>query len=70
MRRHYVSSSVIRWYGYDPHTGALEIEFISGHIYRYSGVPADTYAAMEAARSKGHYFDFNIRERYPTQRLL
>jgi hypothetical protein len=30
MRRHYISSSVIRWYALDPQTGALEIEFVSG----------------------------------------
>jgi hypothetical protein len=70
MHRHYISSSVIRWYGYDHKAGALEIEFNSGHIYRYSGVPAETYAALEAAKSKGQFFDFHIREKFPTKRLL
>jgi hypothetical protein len=98
MKRHYISSSVIRWYGYDPDTGALEIEFNSGHIYRYAGVPAYAFAAMgekrfakgerngpvdhferrtpeakakggNAAPSKGQYFDYNIREKFPTERL-
>jgi hypothetical protein len=69
MRRHYVSSSVIRWYGFDPETGALEIEFVSGSQYRYSGVPATTLEAFEASRSKGQFFDANIRERYATERL-
>jgi hypothetical protein len=69
MRRHYISSSVIRWYGLDPGTGGLEIEFISGSQYRYSGVPRDTLEMMEAAPSKGSFFDVNIRERFKTERL-
>lgn len=69
MRRQYVRSSVIRWYGYHPATRVLEIEFHSGRIYRYSGVPPATHAALEAAPSKGQYFDFHIRERFPTERV-
>jgi lysyl-tRNA synthetase class 2 len=69
MRRHYISSSVIRWYGLDPETGALEIEFVSGTLYRYSGVPRETLVAMEAAPSKGRFFDAHIRERFKTERV-
>ena len=69
MRRHYISSSVIRWYAFDAETGALELEFVSGHVYRYSGVPAKTLEALETARSKGQFFDANIRERFKTERL-
>jgi hypothetical protein len=69
MRRHYVSSSVIRWYGYESATRALEVEFVSGTRYRYRGVSAEIYAGLEAARSKGQYFDANIRERFPTERM-
>ena len=69
MRRHYISSSVIRWYGLEPEAGALEIEFVSGTQYRYSGVPQPTLEAFEAAPSKGRFFDANIRERFKTERL-
>jgi len=69
MRRHYISSSVIRWYGFEPGTGALEVEFVSGHLYRYSGVPKPTLEALEAAPSKGRFFDAHIRERFKTERL-
>jgi|HubBroStandDraft_6_1064221.scaffolds.fasta_scaffold3038515_2 lysyl-tRNA synthetase class 2 len=69
MRRHYISSSVIRWYRLDPETGALEIEFVSGSQYRYSGVPKTMLEALEAAPSKGRFFDANIREHFKTERL-
>ena len=69
MRRHYVSSSVIRWYAFDFKAGVLEIEFVSGSQYRYTGVPAPLLEGLEAAPSKGQYFDVNIRERFPTERL-
>ena len=69
MRRHYISSSVIRSYAFDAATGRLEIEFLSGSQYRYSGVPKATLEALEAAPSKGRFFDANIRERFPTERV-
>jgi hypothetical protein len=69
MRRHYISSSVIRYYSFDAETGALEIEFNSGSQYRYSGVPKATLEALEAAPSKGRFFDAHIRERFPTERV-
>lgn len=69
MRRHYVSSSVIRSYGFDAETGALEIEFVSGSQYRYSGLPKATLEAFEAAPSKGRFFDAHIRERFATTRV-
>jgi lysyl-tRNA synthetase class 2 len=69
MRRHYISSSVIRYYAFDPDTGALEIEFISGTQYRYSGLPKPVLEAFEAAPSKGRFFDAHIRERFPTERM-
>ena len=55
---------------FDTDTGVLEIEFVSGHIYRYSGVPGATLEGLESARSKGQYFDYNIRERFKTEQLL
>ncbi len=69
MRRHYISSSVIRWYRLDPETGALEIEFTSGSQYRYADIPKATLEGLEAAPSKGRFFDAHIRERFQTERL-
>lgn len=35
--------------------GILEVEFRSGGVYRYFGVPASIYAGLLAAKSKGGY---------------
>ncbi len=69
MRRHYISSSVIRWFAFDSDTGALEIEFVSGAQYRYAGLPKPVLKAFEAAPSKGRFFDAHIRERFQTERV-
>jgi hypothetical protein len=37
--------------------------------YRYSGIPKPTLEALEAAPSKGRFFDAHIRERFETERL-
>jgi lysyl-tRNA synthetase class 2 len=62
-------SSVIRRFGYDPRTGALDVEFVSGRRYRYAGVPGEVAAAMREAFSKGRYFNARIRDRYACEEL-
>ena len=54
---------------FDLQTGALEIEFVSGSQYRYAGVPRATLEGLEAAASKGQFFDAHIRERFKTERM-
>jgi len=56
MMRQPVSSSNLRSVGYDPATRTLEIEFHSGGIYRYVGVPEAVYWGLMGAASKGSYF--------------
>lgn len=69
MIRQPVSSSNLRSVGYDPTTRALEIEFNSGAIYRYDGVPANVHAGLMSASSHGSYFHENIKGRYPYRRI-
>jgi len=64
-----VSSSNLRSVGYDPKTRVLEIEFHSGGIYQYSGVPESEYNALMNATSKGSYFAHNIKNNYSTRRV-
>ena len=59
-----VESTSIASIGYVRDTKALEIEFRSGAVYRYSGVPEAVHAALLAAKSKGRYFSQHIRGRY------
>lgn len=62
MQRESVSSSNLRSVGYDPSTEMLEIEFHSGGVYQYSGVPAAVYNGLMAASSHGSYFDINVKK--------
>ncbi len=64
-----VSSSSLVAVGYDPARRELEIEFVSGRVYRYFGVPAQAHQALMRARSKGRHFNARIRDRYRFRRL-
>jgi len=47
----------------------LDLEFHSGATYRYFGVPEPLVEGLLGAESKGSYFNRNIRNRFPYQRL-
>jgi hypothetical protein len=57
-------STVIRSIDYDPEQKALRVTFQSGRRYVYHLVPAQTYAAMKQAFSKGEFFNEHIRDRF------
>ena len=69
MDRHNVHSSTLQSVGYDPETQTLELAFLSGGIYRYSGVPQAVYSGILRAASKGSYFHQEIKDRYPFVRV-
>ena len=69
MERIPVDSSNINSVGYDPQSETLEIEFHSGGIYQYSGVPEHVYEQMIEASSKGQFFHAYIRDQYPYSRV-
>ena len=62
-------STVIRRFAYRPCQAALDVEFVSGRIYRYFGVPERVARGLAQARSKGGYFNRAIRDRYRYERL-
>lgn len=64
MDRTQVSSSTIRSIGYDQASSTLEIEFNSGTVYQYAGVPQAEYDGFLSASSHGTYFNANIKNRY------
>ena len=64
-----VSSSNIASIGYDENQMVLEVEFIGGRIYLYEGVPGYVFNEFFNARSKGRYFHYYIRNRYPYNRI-
>lgn len=69
MNRSSVSSSNIRSVGYDLDTRTLEVEFHSGGIYQYAGVPETIYQGFMQAASKGSYFHDHIKGRYPDRQM-
>lgn len=69
MERVFVSSSNIRSIGYDAESMTLEIEFNSGAVYQYQGVPQAEYDAFMNAGSKGKHFNANIKNRFPCVKL-
>jgi hypothetical protein len=64
MKRTPVQSSVLRSVGYSGASTTLEIEFMTGLIYRYLRVPRARFDALMKASSKGRYFNANIRDHY------
>jgi KTSC domain-containing protein len=68
MRRRTVSSSAISSVGYDPKAKVLELEFSSGGVYDYYGVPREVYTALMSAESKGRFISEQIRGQYPSEK--
>lgn len=70
MERQHVGSSHLKAVGYDPATQTLEIEFLDGGLYQYSGVPESVYQGLMSASSHGQYFDQYIKKGgYPYRKL-
>ena len=61
MNMKLVESSTLLAIGYDDTDKILQLEFRSHAIYRYIGVPVSVYESLEAAPSKGRYFNGAIR---------
>ncbi|MGI6668961.1 MAG: KTSC domain-containing protein [Acetivibrionales bacterium] len=62
MERIPVSSSNIASIGYDEATSTLEVEFLSGRIYHYYGIPKYLYDEFINAESKGKYLNEYIKK--------
>ena len=59
-----VESSMMTGVDYDDETCELDILFFSGKTYRYFDVPADIYARLLDAESKGEFFNEEIKDVY------
>lgn len=60
-----VESSVLASIAYDDDSGILQLEFHSGKIYQYFGVPAAVCEGLLRASSKGEYFNEFIGGHFP-----
>lgn len=64
MTRQTVESSNLKSIGYDEFLLVLEIEFKSGAVYRYYGVPSEVHDELINAGSVGKYFNANVKSKY------
>jgi hypothetical protein len=69
MRRAPLESSLLAAAAYDSERRLLEVEFHTGELYRYFNLPPHCYQELLQAHSKGRYFNANIRNQFPYQRL-
>lgn len=69
MERIPVDSSMIKSVGYEVTSEELEVQFNSGAVYRYRGVPIAVYEELLAADSKGQYMHNHIIAAYPHYQL-
>jgi lysyl-tRNA synthetase class 2 len=64
-----VQSTAIKDIDYDEARAKLQVQFVSGERYVYVGVPGEVHRSFVAADSKGRFFQAEIRDRYPFNRL-
>jgi hypothetical protein len=64
VQRARLKSKAVISAGYDESTRELELEFRSGHVYRYENVPAAVYAWLLRIENKGGYVRRMIVGRY------
>ena len=69
MERQPVTSSNIASVGYDASSKTLEVEFHSGSLYEYFGVPKEIYDGLMKAESHGSYFHRHIRDKYRYRKI-
>jgi hypothetical protein len=64
-----VSSTAISEIDYDAERAKLLVRFMSGERYVYVGVPGEVHRSFVEADSKGRFFQSQIRDRYPFNRI-
>ena len=66
IARQPVHSHVLAAVGYSKRLHALEVEFVSGAVYRYNNVPPQIYRDLLSAASKAQFYDMNVRGHFPS----
>ena len=69
MDRKRVNASTICSIGYDAGRQTLEVEFTSGSIVEYSGVSPEVHRRFMGAPSPGSFFQDQIEENFPSNRI-
>jgi lysyl-tRNA synthetase class 2 len=64
-----LESTAIREIDYDAERAKLLVRFTSGERYVYVGVPGEVHRSFCEADEKSRFFQLQIRDRYPYNRL-
>ncbi|MFA4876334.1 MAG: KTSC domain-containing protein [Methanoregula sp.] len=70
LQRQSVKSRILRSIGYDESTKVLEIEFQTGLVYQYLGVPAKVYTDLMHSGEMAKYFAEKVRPRFQTKQVV
>jgi len=70
LKRQPVKSRILRSVGYDESSKILEIEFQTGLVYEYSGVPSKVYKDLMSSDAMGKYFSEKVRNRFRTKQMI
>lgn len=65
-----VESEALSKVAYDKSKLALEVTFKSGSTYQYGCVEPQTFKDLIHAKSKGRFFQKQIRNSHPTRRMV
>jgi hypothetical protein len=69
MERVELESTSLKSVAYDEEALILEVEFVEGGVYQYSGVPREIYEQLIDSESKGRYYVENVRNAFPYKRV-
>ena len=69
LERQPVKSRILRSVGYNDSTKILEIEFHTGLVYQYSGVPPKVYADFMHSDEIGKFFSEKVRTQFRTKQV-
>jgi hypothetical protein len=70
LERLAVKSCILRSVGYDAAQKNMEIEFCSGLVFQYAGVPAKVHADLMSSDSVGKYFSEKVRNRFRARKMV
>lgn len=64
-----VSAGKLRAIGYDAASRTLQVEFDTGSIVQFGGVPQEAFRRLSSSGSMWSYFRDNIEEEYAAKRV-
>lgn len=62
-------STVVAAITYHPESSTLRVRYVSGMVYDYKAVPAEVYANMKAAFSKGEFLNKHLKGKYKFEKV-